>query len=144
MVQTVGRFDGSDESRSRAYETFIDLAEHGPYDISNRQLSIRQIAAGFAMSLTSSSGPILVEAAYTVVGAHRIHHPTASGAMTSKERHENLAATSLFISLFPDWVERHQVSAPDVFLEQKHRFALATWLLLDKCEREGLLPNAEG
>jgi len=64
--------------------------------------------------------------------------------MTSKERHENLAATSLFISLFPDWVERHQVSAPDVFLEQKHRFALATWLLLDKCEREGLLPNAEG
>lgn len=117
----------------------MDLAEFGPYEVENSYATIDEMAAGFADSLTPASGPILLEAAYTVVGAHRMHYPTESLPSNSKERSQDLQAATLFVALFSDWVKAHRVDL-DVIKEQKLRFSMTTWLLLDYCRRRDLLP----
>lgn len=142
-VEATGRFDGSVESRQRAYDAFVDLAGQGPFGIDPRLATIEEIATDFLNGLSPSSEPILLEAALTVIGAHRQSYPDEMLATTAKERDQDLAASSLLITLFPAWVKKHQVGTAGALREQKLRFALMTWLLLDKCRREGLLPEGD-
>lgn len=146
-VEAAGHFDGSAESRQRAYETFMELAQEGPYDVSSPNWTVDGLAQDFADSLSSSSGPILVEAASMVVGAHRLAQHSEKPRRTRKERDADLNATALFSALFGDWVKaqtiRYRVGTPSAVAEQMLRASMMTWLMLDECARLGLLTSDE-
>lgn len=144
-VDAVGRCDGGAASRELAYETCLELADDGPYDVSGPHWTVESLSRDFANSVTSTSGPILLEAASMVVGAHRVASGHEKPHRTRAERHADLSATTLFSALFSDWVKawtaKYQVAGSSGTAEQMLRTSMMTWLLLDHCERVGLLPS---
>lgn len=146
-VEATGRYDGSPSSQQRAYETFIELAEQGPYDVSGSNWTVDSLARDFANSLSSASGPILVEAASMVVGAHRLAQGSEKPRRSRAERDADLSASALFCALFGDWVKAwtntYQVKTPSGVAEQMLRTSMMTWLLLDECDRRGLLRRGQ-
>lgn len=137
-VAEVGHYDGTPEARQRALATFVDLAQNGPFDVGDRW-SISDLADDCVAGLTPQSGPILLETAWTVIGAHRLSHLGGPGPATAAERERAGRATTLFTVLFADWtkqmVRTYRVGTPAGMRESQLRMALVINLLLDRCER---------
>jgi len=141
-VAAVGHYDGTSEAKQRAQAAFVDLAENGPLDLGG-QRPVADLARDCVDGLTRDSGPILLETAWTVVGAHRFYQRDEPGPTTREEREWARQATTLFAALFGDWtkemVKTYRVGTPAELRESQRRMAMVIDLLLDRCERFGLL-----
>lgn len=141
-LAATGEFDGSDAARARARELFVDLAENGPLRI---VMPLDACARDFSQNLSPASGPLLLEAAWTIVGAHRLSFPSDPKDAPRAQKDADLAAAALFSSLFGTWTkemtQRYRVTSPAALHETQLRMSLATRLMLDLCERRGISPS---